>query len=58
MERMAHSTQHTALPLPDSTSHWLTSDKTFPVSVHMPPPLESGAIAYFPELLGAPDEVI
>lgn len=56
MERMAHGT---VLPLPDSTSHRLTSDKTFPLSAHMPPPpLENGAIAYFPGLLGAPDEII
>lgn len=49
--------QGTALPLPDSTSHWLTSDKTVPLSAHLPPPLENGATAYFPGLLGAPDEI-
>lgn len=55
MERMVHSV---ALPLPDSTSHWLTPDKTLPLSEHMPPSLENGANAYFPGLLGAPDEII
>lgn len=55
MERMAHGT---VVPLPDSTSNRLTLDKTFPLSAHMPPPLENGAIAYFPGLLGAPDEII
>lgn len=53
MERMAH---HTALP--DSTSHWLTSDKSIPLSGHMPSSLENGAYAYFPGLLGVPDEII
>lgn len=53
MERMAHCTT-----LLDSTSYRLTSDKSFPLSGHMPPPLESGAHAYFPGLLGAPDEII
>lgn len=47
-----------SLPLPNSTSHQVTSDKTLPLSAHMPPSLENGANAYFPELLGAPDGII